>query len=72
MVEPINIVECLNYVEDPYVCYGDEEASPKGQCINCGAKWYEHLIDALPENEKESAIAIQSERGIHFVPKARQ
>ena len=42
--------DCRNYVEDPAICYDDGE--PKGQCLNCGAKWYEHTDDALPESER--------------------
>jgi len=32
-------------VEDPYVC--DDVGIPKGQCINCGYKYYEHE-DVVP------------------------
>lgn len=31
---------CKNYVEDPCVC--DDFGEPKGQCMSCGYKWYEH------------------------------
>jgi hypothetical protein len=34
---------------------------PKGQCSHCGYKWYDHALDALPENERESAARIQAE-----------
>jgi hypothetical protein len=31
---------CINYVEDKSIC--DSYGEPKGQCLNCGAKDYEH------------------------------
>lgn len=58
----ISLVNCKEYIENPFVC--DDVGEPKGQCVHCGAKWYEHNLDALPEDEKESAKQIQKERGI--------
>ena len=51
---------CDHYVQDPYVC--DMGGEPKGQCGNCGYKWYEHDLDAIPDSEKASAAAIKSQR----------
>lgn len=31
---------CINYIEDKSIC--DSYGEPKGQCLNCGAKDYEH------------------------------
>lgn len=31
---------CINYIEDESIC--DSYGEPKGQCLNCGAKDYEH------------------------------
>ena len=31
---------CVNYTEDKSIC--DSYGEPKGQCLNCGAKDYEH------------------------------
>ncbi len=31
---------CSHYVEDPAIC--DDVGEPKGQCANCGEKWYDH------------------------------
>jgi hypothetical protein len=67
MVEPIILTECQKYVEDPFVCYGDGD--PKGQCQNCGAKWFEHRVEALPEEDRESALGVQAYRGISNGPK---
>lgn len=61
-MEPIIICGCDYYHEDSTVTYSDGES--KGQCVRCGAKWYEHSIDNLPEDEKESAQRIQKDRGI--------
>ena len=51
---------CSAYLEDWAVC--DDTGEPKGQCSHCGYKWYDHALDALPENERESAARIQAER----------
>jgi hypothetical protein len=61
-MEKITLSNCLWYAENPYVC--DDCGDPKGQCLYCGAKWYEHDLRALPDDEIESARAIQAERGI--------
>jgi hypothetical protein len=62
-MEPIILsTNCFWYNEDPAIC--DDIGEPKGQCVHCGAKWYEHDINALPLNERDSARAIQRERGI--------
>lgn len=37
----------------------------KGNVPDVGAKWFEHKLDTLPENEKESAKQIQKEKGIN-------
>lgn len=50
-----------NYIEDPAIC--DDMGESKGQCC-CGAKWYEHRIESLPDDEKESAEAVQKYRGV--------
>lgn len=50
------------YVEDACVC--DDTGEPKGQCSNCGAKWYEHDLKVLSGPDKESATHIQKIRGI--------
>jgi len=34
------IEPCVNYTEDKSIC--DSYGEPKGQCLNCGAKDYEH------------------------------
>ena len=54
---------CINYIEDKSICdsYGD----PKGQCLNCGAKDYEHkqgepLADVLARHPE--SFAIETER----------
>jgi len=62
--EPIQISSCSSYVEDFTVCFSDEE--PKGQCANCGAKWFEHEISVLPESERQSALRIQKDLGVQF------
>jgi len=61
-MDKIHLIDCAEYHEDPYVC--DSGGEPKGQCAICGAKWFEHVITALPLEEIESALKIQSERGI--------
>ena len=40
---------CNNYVEDGAIC--DDGGNPKGQCANCGDKWFRHWNFALPEDE---------------------
>lgn len=37
---------CKDYVEDPFVC--DSQGEPKGQCCNCGYKWYDHDPAVIP------------------------
>ncbi len=61
-MEPITLTDCRTYHEDPCIC--DDLGEPKGQCAHCGAKWYEHDVQYLPEDERESARAIQLERGV--------
>lgn len=51
------MTDCGEYLEDPYIC--DYMGEPKGQCANCGYKWYEHELDALPECDRTSALEIQ-------------
>jgi hypothetical protein len=50
---------CSNYEEDPFIC--DMGGEPKGQCANCGEKWFHHDLNALPESDRESARLIQAE-----------
>lgn len=50
--------DCNKYIEDQFICFDSGE--PKGQCANCGAKWYDHRLEVLPENERESAREIQA------------
>jgi hypothetical protein len=38
---------CQEYLEDPAIC--DDMGEPKGQCANCGDKWYNHSISDTPE-----------------------
>jgi hypothetical protein len=49
--------DCAAYVEDGTVC--DDMGEPKGQCANCGGKWYDHRIDVLPEDERASVLALR-------------
>lgn len=53
----IRMSNCSNYIEDPFIC--DDVGEPKGQCVNCGHKWYEHSVDILPIEDKASALEIQ-------------
>jgi hypothetical protein len=59
---PILLTTCTQYVEDP--CISDDCGEPKGQCRNCGCKWYEHKIENLPVEEQESAKSLQNEWGL--------
>jgi len=61
-MDPITISNCFWYDEDQFVC--DDIGEPKGQCAHCGAKWYEHNINALSLDERDSAKQIQRERGV--------
>ena len=56
---------CQNYIEDPCVC--DDIGDPKGQCLLCGCKWWEHDVNFLPEEEKESARRIQAEKWAKYL-----
>jgi len=38
---------CSAFFEDWAVC--DDMGEPKGQCLHCGYKWYDHALAALPE-----------------------
>jgi hypothetical protein len=31
---------CSSYEEDPAIC--DDMGEPKGQCVHCGYKWFDH------------------------------
>jgi len=49
---------CINYIEDKSIC--DSYGEPKGQCLNCGAKDYEHkqgepLADVLARHQDHVA-----------------
>jgi hypothetical protein len=44
--------ECTQYVEDAAIC--DDTGEPKGQCLNCGAKWDKHPDSALPDELKST------------------
>ena len=52
---------CTNYIEDPCIC--DSQGDPKGQCANCGWKWYDHAPSALPDEPTEPkyvlAVAVE-------------
>jgi hypothetical protein len=61
-MEPITLTDCKEYREDPCIC--DDTGEPKGQCANCGYKWFEHKLEALPVEEQESALALQEQKGI--------
>lgn len=55
--------DCKQYVEDPCICYGDGE--PKGQCATCGAKWWDHELDALPHIDRQNYHEIREhQRGL--------
>lgn len=58
--DELGAAPCSAYLEDWAVC--DDTGEPKGQCSHCGNKWYDHALDALPENERESAARIRAER----------
>jgi hypothetical protein len=57
--DELGAASCSAFLEDWAVC--DDMGEPKGQCSHCGYKWYDHALDALPENERESAARIQAE-----------
>ncbi len=41
---PVNLPKpCNNFEEDPFVC--DDVGEPKGQCIHCGFKDWDHRPD---------------------------
>jgi len=61
MAEPIILTNCGNYEEDPHIC--DDVGETKGQCANCGAKWYEHNLGLLFGSDLEYARQIQALRG---------
>lgn len=61
-MDKIILTDCKNYIEDWTVC--DDMGEPKGQCSNCGAKWYEHSIEFLSGADKESAVILQKEYGV--------
>ncbi len=65
---------CVNYVEDKSIC--DSYGEPKGQCLNCGAKDYEHeqgepLADVLARHPESFTIETErnddGEVAAHFV-----
>jgi hypothetical protein len=58
----MQIVSCKEFIDDPYIT--DDCGETKGQCVNCGAKWYEHDISVLSEWDKISADMIQKKEGI--------
>lgn len=60
-MEKIKIVNCSDYIECVTVC--DDLGEPKGQCVNCGAKWYEHRLGVLSGDDYRSAKQLQSIRG---------
>ena len=59
-LDDYNNYACSSFLEDPFVC--DDTGEPKGQCSHCGLKWYDHELNALPENERKSAEKIKAER----------
>ena len=56
----MTLTNCNSYVEDPNIYFSCGE--PKGQCLNCGDKWYNHKLETLSENEREGARRIQAEK----------
>lgn len=50
-------ISCDIYTEDPYIC--DDTGEPKGQCVNCGDKWFNHATAILPENDKSRTNEIR-------------
>lgn len=60
-MDKIILVRCDEYKEDTCVC--DSQGEPKGQCVNCGAKWYEHNLGLLFGDDRKSAERIQMECG---------
>lgn len=60
----ITLVGCQEYKEDSFIC--DSSHEPTGQCINCGAKWFEHLLSTLTGHERDSARDLQIERGFEL------
>ncbi len=62
MSAPISITPCTKYLEDPNIC--DDVGEPKGQCLNCGAKWFEHDVQVLPDDDKDSAMEMQERLGV--------
>jgi nucleoside 2-deoxyribosyltransferase len=59
------INDCNQYVEDPSVTCDFGE--PKGQCGNCGDKWYNHRLETLPYDERESAAEHQGLQYAHRI-----
>lgn len=53
----IMMTDCKEYWEDPFIC--DDVGEPKGQCSNCGHKWYEHELNVMPASDRTSALEIQ-------------
>ena len=47
---------CGKYFEDWTICYSDGE--PKGQCANCGDKWFNHDPLLFPEDERAGVESI--------------
>ncbi len=52
----LNLINCEKYLEDKAITFDDGES--KGQCT-CGFKWFEHKLEVLPDEKKESAAKIQ-------------
>lgn len=61
-MKKLEIVDCEKYVEDPYICYYGGE--PKGQCLYCGSKWYEHRLELLSPADVYSAVMMRNEYGL--------
>ena len=60
-MEKILLANCGEYIEDTNVC--DDVGEPKGQCVNCGCKWFEHNLGLLFGDDYRSAKQMQEVRG---------
>jgi hypothetical protein len=58
--------ECTQYVEDAAIC--DDTGEPKGQCLNCGAKWDKHPDSALPDELKSTPPHTAADVGDEVAP----
>ncbi len=57
-MKPFDLVDCSEFIEDQNVCFDFGE--PKGQCLNCGSKWYQHNPNVISdEGDRKSTIVMQ-------------